>query len=194
MDIEKKKKAILEATKHYSKRKIDSKGKGKAVLKLQKRIHVSEKKINEMYGHVISLGKSLGSNNKRIPKSPRTDLGIRSDSIGETTALEKENILLKEETERLKQEIIKLKEENAELKEKQAGLGSSLGIKPTKKLGEVKGFSLRMKTVGAKGRTYQKLYATKRIKGKQVWIYIGDGNPEEKIKAWLKKKKQEGKV
>jgi tRNA(Ser,Leu) C12 N-acetylase TAN1 len=56
---------------------------------------------------------------------------------------------------------------------------------PSRKGEKVLGFTLTWKKVGAKGKTYTKLYATRSRNGKQQWVYIGDGNPEQKIKAKL---------
>ena len=55
--------------------------------------------------------------------------------------------------------------------------------KPYIKGEKILGYTLTYKTVGAKGKTYVKRYATKTYQGKQVWIYIGNGDPESKIRA-----------
>lgn len=80
-------------------------------------------------------------------------------------------------------EVEKLRAENLELKQKLARL------KPEKsRERKVLGFRLYYKEVGAAGKRYRKLYASRRIKGKQVWIYIGKkSHARKKIRAWLEK-------
>jgi hypothetical protein len=53
----------------------------------------------------------------------------------------------------------------------------------------VMSFALCQKSTITKGKKYLKWYASKRIDGKQVWVYLGEdtSQAETKIKAWLEK-------
>lgn len=191
MNREEKIQLILKAASKHSKRAIDISGKGKSVLKLEKGEMVSDQKVEEMFARANTLSNYLDNDTgqKLVNKTQPRENEITQKK--ELVALQEEMQALKEKVEENTQEIARLKEENQALRNILANKLSKTVSTPEQKEAmkpdKIMGFTFHFRKVGTQSSRYTKLYATKRINGKQVWVYIGDGDPQAKIKEWLAK-------
>ena len=167
---------------------------------------VATKEGKQIVLNVISdQGQNQGGKGQKQPKkAKKTTKGSetpKNENKGCSCASLKETIERQaEEIKKLKEEIEKLRAAKPEKTKKKKPVGQkTLDEEQNEKImnqtlekyagKKILGFSLRMKEVKAKGRTYRKLYAYSYQNGKQVWVYIGtEKSPMKKIRAYLAKK------
>jgi hypothetical protein len=207
MDIEAKKKAILEACKTFSKTQLDPRGKGRYILSLERGEQTTEEKVNKIYETVLRLQNEAKGKGKVLD-----NVLDKKGSAVRQRVRQKEAVLLDNVLDKIRERLQQLEKTAQELDTainlilvKQKGLEDRLAsLEACSVVQEVKqkteeqgkksqatkmlGFALVQKSTSSKGRRYQKWYAVKRIEGKQVWVYVGEdvSKAEEKIREWLK--------
>ena len=184
MDLEQKKRRILDASRKFSKRKLDPKGKGKDIKKLEDGKSVTEAKINEIYNQVLKLESEQRSKqkDKQIPKQTRQ----KDKQIPEQSHL----IEIEAKLERLENRINFLEWEFRQYKQSSQPVFANK--REPKQEQSLYGFSIKRTTTKSEGKIYQVYKAFRSINGTGLHVYIGQDitKAREKIIAYLKKNRK----
>ena len=170
MNLEQKKRKILEASRKFSKRKLDPKGKGKEIKKLEDGKSVTESKVTEIYNRVWEL-ESEQRGKQKDKQTPKQN--YLREIEAKLEILEDRITLIEWELKQYKQ--------------------NSNPVLPDRRKPEHKqrlyGFSIKRTTTKTEGKTYEVYKAFLSIKGIGLHVYIGRDitKAREKIIAYLKK-------
>jgi hypothetical protein len=176
MDLADKKAYILQARQKFSARSIGIVGKGANLKRLDK---VSASKVEELYERVLELERQNKTKDKQDKKSEAAPPQWALSLQGKIQEMQHSLDIL----------YLKVIELDTKLESLSLGKTKAKQAKPEAK--EVLGFRLVQKWVTAGGKRYLKWYGLKQSEGRQVWVYVGEdvGKAEEKIMAWVEKKK-----
>jgi hypothetical protein len=168
---EQKRNLILEAAeKGIPKGRLDPKGGGKGVTRLQRGGNVSPEKLDEMYLNLLTCAGHRVEHDSISPTCPschRLTEKIKSLELVISSLFDR-IASLEAGMQKLQKELDQKKE---------------LDSKPPKILG----VSLTRKTDVVHGQKYSRWYGLYNLNGKRCWIYVGKdvANAKAKIQSWL---------
>jgi len=188
MNYDQKVYRILKASKIFPKKKIDPKGKGSTINKLEQGKPVTENKINEIYNLVLELEaeQTYEQKNKQIPEQKTEQNERQNEKIPEQKTEQNRLDEIEAKLQRIVSRLTVLEWKFKEYKQ------NPVSIEEPKQKQSIYGFSIKRTAIQSAGRTYQVYKAFRSIKGIGLSIYIGQdiSKAKKKITSYLKKNRK----